>query len=240
MKCVLPCEYYELFTKIIVVGNSAVGKSSLLHQLTDHTFDSNPSATIGIEFVVAFFQSNKLIAEIIEGDINPVTIKAQIWDCAGQPRFDTIVNSYFRQANIVMYVYDICNIESFNNLQNWYNRAENSLHDKPYIKCVIGNKSDVIDSIIVSSEDGQKFAKSIDAFFFETSAKNSSKLNRKDCQVTIDEIFCKCVQNAYERYQHGEDTLKNSIGVPKHTVNTVKLDTSSQSSSQSSNCMKCI
>jgi small GTP-binding protein len=140
MKCVLPCDY-NLFTKILVVGNTCVGKTSLLHQLTSHEFEPDPYVTIGVEFVSVFFQLSKDPTNSIDcekkntKDTNvPDTIKTQIWDCAGQMKFQSIVTSYFREANIVIFVYDITEAQSFYDLKGWNQRAQNALFDKPFIK----------------------------------------------------------------------------------------------------------
>jgi small GTP-binding protein len=242
MKCVLPCSY-DLFTKILLVGNPGVGKSSILYQLTNHAFDPNPNTTIGVEFAAVYFQSNENSARIIEGDIDPATIKAQIWDCAGQTRFQTIVNSYFRQANIVIFVYDICNPQSFYDLDNWNTRAQSALRDKPYVTCVIGNKSDIKEDITaVAKSVGKEFADSINALFFETSARNTEDTEDTTTSITIDEIFCKCIEEAYRRYNNGETMIVHN-SIDPNNPNKVQLSQLSQllsAENDTSSCMRCL
>jgi len=135
-------ESFFLF-KILVIGDSSVGKSSLLLRFSDNTFSSNFLATIGVDF--------KLKA-INVGDLS---VKLQIWDTAGQERFRNITRSYYRGAHGIMLVYDVTNEQSFKNIEFWLKEVGKYASPNVY-KILIANKCDLIEDRVVSVEDGKK------------------------------------------------------------------------------------
>jgi len=152
-------ESFYLF-KILVIGDSSVGKSSLLLRFADNSFSSNFLATIGVDFK---------LKSINVGD---VSVKLQIWDTAGQERFRNITRSYYRGAHGIMIVYDVTNEQSFNNIDFWLKEVDKYASPTVY-KILIGNKCDRIEERVVSYEDGKNVAERLNMQFMETSAKDS-------------------------------------------------------------------
>lgn len=183
----------DYILKSIIIGDSCVGKTSILRHLVDETFENNRIPTIGIDFGSLYLEAP-----------DKKVIKNQIWDCAGQERFRSIIDSYYRKSNIVFLVYDITSRESFANLDLWLEKINNNFTDlNQIVMIVVGNKNDLSEkSREVSKEEGEKFAKSINATFFETSAKNGEN---------IFEIFSVANLQLYEKHLYGEITLNRAI-----------------------------
>jgi len=151
---------YDYIIKLLLIGNSGVGKSSILLKFSEDDFTSSFITTIGIDF--------RIRTITIDGK----KYKLQIWDTAGHERFRTLTTAYFRSANGILLVYDITNEKSFNDVRNWINNIKN--HTTSDIKILlIGNKCDILDNKIISTEQGQLLADEYDIPFLETSAKNS-------------------------------------------------------------------
>ena len=153
--------------KVILVGDSGVGKTSIIKRYLN-TFRENEKSTIG-----ASYSTNSQI-------IGKNKISFDIWDTAGEERFRSVNSIFYKEANACILVYDITNLESFQNIKNfWYNSVkENAISE--IIFAVAGNKCDLYAKEKVKSKDAKEYCKEIDAFFFETSALE----NR-----SIDEIF---------------------------------------------------
>ncbi|XP_002124213.2 ras-related protein Rab-26-like [Ciona intestinalis] len=152
-------EFDSIF-KVMVVGDSGVGKTCLLVRYKDGTFlGGNFISTVGIDF------KNKTL--VIEGK----KIKLQIWDTAGQERFRSMTHSFFRDCSAILLVYDICNLQSFTNVTNWISDVRQ--YASPDVTLVlIGNKCDCTTSERkVKLQEGARLAKSYDIVFLETSAK---------------------------------------------------------------------
>ncbi|KAG1442298.1 hypothetical protein G6F56_011122 [Rhizopus delemar] len=118
--------------KLLLIGNSSVGKSSLLLRFTDDTFlpQDEVSATIGVDFKLSMMEMKEK------------TYKLTIWDTAGQERFRTLTSSYYRGAQGVILVYDVCNRETFDGLNSWFNEVNTYCSSPDVVKMIIGNKVD--------------------------------------------------------------------------------------------------
>lgn len=149
---------YDYLMKVVMVGDTGVGKSSLLIQFTENTFDSSQAATIGVEF-----GTNIL-------DVDDKQVKLQIWDTAGQEAFRSLTRSYYRGTCCAILVYDITSKNSFAHLKDWLDEARDN-GPETMIFLVIGNKIDSEDDRQVTFEDGRLFAEENGTFFTETSAK---------------------------------------------------------------------
>ncbi|XP_039517320.1 ras-related protein Rab-18a [Pimephales promelas] len=132
--------------KILIIGESGVGKSSLLLRFTDDTFDPEIGATIGVDFKV------KTLA--VDGN----RAKLAIWDTAGQERFRTLTPSYYRGAQGVILVYDVSRRETFSKLENWLNELDTYCTRNDLVKMLVGNKIDKEDREI-ERDEGLKFAR---------------------------------------------------------------------------------
>ena len=155
---------FDYLFKILVIGETAVGKTCLLLRYTDNTFNVGHLATIGIDF------------KIKEVDIEGKNVKLQIWDTAGQERFKNITASYYRGGNGILVVYDITDRESFNNLNSWLIEIEKSANKNVY-KILIGNKCDLEEKRAVTYQEGKDLADSNGMKFIETSAKTCQQVN---------------------------------------------------------------
>ncbi|KAG6929905.1 RAB18, member RAS oncogene family, partial [Chelydra serpentina] len=132
--------------KILIIGESGVGKSSLLLRFTDDTFDPELAATIGVDFKV----------KTISVDGNKA--KLAIWDTAGQERFRTLTPSYYRGAQGVILVYDVTRRDTFVKLDNWLNELETYCTRNDIVKMLVGNKIDK-ENRAVDRNEGLKFAR---------------------------------------------------------------------------------
>eukprot|EP01089_Gocevia_fonbrunei_P022140 TRINITY_DN882_c0_g1_i4.p1 TRINITY_DN882_c0_g1~~TRINITY_DN882_c0_g1_i4.p1 ORF type:complete len:208 (-),score=46.28 TRINITY_DN882_c0_g1_i4:122-745(-) len=174
-------DYDHLF-KILMVGDSGVGKSSLLLRFTDDTFSDNFISTIGVDF--------KIRTVNIDGKV----VKMQIWDTAGQERFRTITSSYYRGAHGVILVYDVTDQVSFNNARQWLTEIERYACGQ-VVKLLVGNKSDLTTKRVVDQVTGKEFADQFNLPFLEASAKDGTHVTEAFMQLVKD-IFNKTVDKS--------------------------------------------
>ncbi|KAK8957912.1 Ras-related protein RGP1 [Platanthera zijinensis] len=156
--------------KVVLIGDSAVGKSQLLARFARNEFSLDSKATIGVEF-----QTRTL-------NIDHKTVKAQIWDTAGQERYRAVTSAYYRGAVGAMLVYDMTKRQSFDHVARWL--EELRCHaDKNIVIMLIGNKSDLSTLRAVPTEDAKEFAQRENLFFLETSALES--INVESAFLTV-------------------------------------------------------
>ncbi|CAG5116765.1 unnamed protein product [Candidula unifasciata] len=149
---------YDLLFKLLLIGDSGVGKTCLLFRFSDDAFNTTFISTIGIDF------------KIKTVELGGKKIKLQIWDTAGQERFHTITTSYYRGSMGIMLVYDITNLKSFENISKWLrNIDEHATEDVE--KMILGNKCDMEDKRQVPTSRGEAIAREHNIPFLETSAK---------------------------------------------------------------------
>ena len=149
---------YDYLFKILIIGDSGVGKTALLLRYTEGVFNPEFHSTIGVDF------------KINTVDIDGKLVKMQLWDTAGQDRFRNIVASYYRGAHGVILVYDVTNEDSFSNVRSWVNETKTHLQDH-VPKLLVGNKVDE-PSRVISPENGQSLASQLGMEWIETSAKS--------------------------------------------------------------------
>ena len=167
---------YDYLFKLLLIGNSSVGKSSLLFRFVENVWDDSFVPTIGVDFVSKkYFYIYIYIQKLKTLEVNGKKVKLQIWDTAGQERFKNITASYYRGGNGVLVVYDITDRESFENLNSWLIEIEKNANKNVY-KLLIGNKCDLEEKRKVSYQEGKDFAESNGMKFIETSAKTASKV----------------------------------------------------------------
>lgn len=158
-------EGYRYIFKIILVGTSAVGKTSLIEQYTQGYFRHDPIATIGVDFRIKSMN--------MDGD----EVKMQIWDPSGQERFRSVVQSYYRNAHAVVLVYDLTSHHTYENLPDWIDEIERHC-DGGVLKILVGNKVDSAKYREVPTYVGREFALSNGfTFFVETSAWDASNVD---------------------------------------------------------------
>jgi len=154
---------HDYFFKILLIGDSGVGKSCLLLRFADDSWTETHISTIGVDF--------KIKTLSIEGK----TVKLQIWDTAGQERFRTITSSYYRGAQGIILVYDVTDKESFNNVKQWMGEIDRYACENVN-KLLVGNKSDLADQRAVDNNTAKEFADSYGIPFIETSAKTAQNV----------------------------------------------------------------
>lgn len=197
-----PVPYDHLF-KILLIGDAAVGKSSIMLRFTDDCFDEQQQATIGVDFKVKML------------DAGGKRIKMTIWDTAGQERFRTLTSSYYRGAQGIMLVYDVTRRDTFENLERWLEEVE-TYHPgrgRDVVKLLVGNKVDC--ERVVQRSEAEAWARSKGMLFLEASAKT---------QVGISQVFSEVVHKILEN----PALLANTApGRPRRTLD---LDAKARSS----------
>ncbi|KRZ72849.1 Ras-related protein Rab-10, partial [Trichinella papuae] len=158
---------YDLLFKLLLIGDSGVGKTCILYRFSDDAFNTTFISTIGIDFKIKTIE------------LKGKKIKLQIWDTAGQERFHTITMSYYRGAMGIMLVYDITNQKSFENITKWLRNIEEHASEDVE-KMLLGNKCDIEEKRMVSKERGEEIAGKHGIRFLETSAK---------AKINIDKAF---------------------------------------------------
>ena len=151
--------------KIVFIGDTAVGKTSIIEKFMKDTFDAGHIASTGATF----------ISKSLSFDEYNTVIRMQIWDTAGQERFRSLASVHYKNANAVIMVYSITKKESFEALRTWYEEILNK-SPKNTLVLLVGNKADLIDSQEVSENDAMKFAEEIGARLFLTSAKDGMNI----------------------------------------------------------------
>ncbi|XP_049401113.1 ras-related protein RABA4d-like isoform X1 [Solanum stenotomum] len=193
--------------KIILIGDSAVGKSQLLARFARNEFSLDSKATIGVEF-----QTKTLI-------VDNKTVKAQIWDTAGQERYRAVTSAYYRGAAGAMLVYDLTKHQSFDHMARWLEELRGHA-DKNIVIMLIANKCDLGSLRAVPVEDAQEFAERENLFFMETSALQSTNVEGEFMTVLTEiyKIISKNTLNAAPGADYGKSqSLKGTrIIVPGH------------------------
>ncbi|CAI2380175.1 unnamed protein product [Moneuplotes crassus] len=192
----------KVFLKVVIIGDSGVGKTSLIHRYTSTRFLQDFKPTIGAEF------SNK---EVV---INGKTVVAQIWDTAGQERYQSLGISFYRGADCCGIVFDRSDHSSFENLDTWKNAflkhgAPKEEGTFPFL--VIGNKSDLDDGSLVKERDAQQWcADNGNLEYIETSAKDNT---------SVEEAFTKLIEKGMEREKVNLVELPDRMSQKNKTVN---------------------
>ena len=170
-------ESYEIMVKVVLVGDSGVGKTNIMSKYLKNQFREDSKATVGVEFGSKQFS--------VEGH----QIKAQIWDTAGQERYKAITSAYYKGAKGAFIVYDITRKNTFETVNKWVSDIT-AAADKKITLILIGNKNDLEDQRQVTKEVGEEKAKELGLAFMETSACSGENLD-KAFQMMINEIYKK-------------------------------------------------
>ena len=181
-------EEYEMMVKVILIGDSGVGKTNIMSKFLKNQFMEESKATIGVEFGSKLFNH--------EGH----KIKAQIWDTAGQEKYKAITGAYYKGSKGALVVYDITQKKTFENIEKWVNDLK-AAGDPKITIILIGNKNDLDDKRQVSKDRGEEKARSFGCAFLETSAYSGDN---------IDKAFNLMVKEIYEKFSNdstGEDEL---------------------------------
>ncbi|GAV78315.1 Ras domain-containing protein [Cephalotus follicularis] len=166
---------YDYLFKIVLIGDSGVGKSNILSRFTRNEFCLESKSTIGVEFATRTLQ------------VDGKTVKAQIWDTAGQERYRAITSAYYRGAVGALLVYDITKRQTFDNVQRWLRELRDHA-DSNIVIMMAGNKSDLAHLRAVPEEDGPSLAEREGLSFLETSALEATNIE-KAFQTILTEIY---------------------------------------------------
>ncbi len=194
---------YDYLFKLLIIGDSGVGKSSLLLQYIDSVYTDNYISTIGVDFKIKTMEHNGKV------------IKLQIWDTAGQERFRTIISSYYRGARGVILTYDVTDSNSFTNLEYWINEIKVHTSDN-VCRLIIGNKCDIANSRTVSKEEGELFATNNNIDYIETSAKTAENVDS-----AFKKLICELLKNSPQTQTQSQTELARRKNIVP--MNTIKL-----------------
>ncbi|ODM91187.1 Ras-related protein Rab-35 [Orchesella cincta] len=178
---------YDYLFKLLIIGDSGVGKSALLVRFADNVFSTNYITTIGVDF--------KIRTLVVDGE----RVKLQIWDTAGQERFRTITSTYYRGTHGVIIVYDVTNGESFANVKRWLHEIEQNCD--MVNKVLVGNKNDDPSRKVVLTSDAQRYADQMGVQLFETSAKDNINVEEMFMAITKQVLRTKKQQQVDETKQ---------------------------------------
>ena len=191
---------YDYLFKLLLVGNSGVGKSRILFRFTDDIFPESYAPTIGIDFKTRTIK------------VDGKNVKLQIWDTAGQERFNAIQSTYYRGAHGVIIVYDITDVDYLNNIKHLVSEIDK--YAIPNIKKIlVGNKSDLESERVATTEEVQNYADTSGIQFIETSAKNN--VNVENVFLNISEEIIKVNINQDPKINNGMINLTSQKPVKK-------------------------
>ena len=205
---------YDYLFKVVLIGDSGVGKSNLLSRFTKNEFNLESKTTIGVEFATKTIEWGDKI------------IKAQIWDTAGQERYRAITSAYYRGAVAALLVYDITKSHTFQNVEKWLQELKDYADDN-IVVMLVGNKTDLANLRAVKNDEAQSFADKNELAFIETSALDST--NVVDAFEQIIQIYHKMGNQHIGQNDDDDDAEENTggkkaaEGIPSHLSNGVKL-----------------
>ncbi|CAL9114727.1 ras-related protein RABA1f isoform X2 [Musa acuminata AAA Group] len=161
---------YDYLFKVVLIGDSGVGKSNLLSRFTRNEFSLESKSTIGVEFATRSIR------------VEDKVVKAQIWDTAGQERYRAITSAYYRGAVGALLVYDVTRHTTFENVERWMKELRDHT-DSSIVIMLVGNKADLRHLRAVTVEDAKAFAERENSFFMETSALESTNVDNAFTEV---------------------------------------------------------
>ena len=203
---------YDLIFKIVLIGDSGVGKTNILSRYLTNEFSLTTQATVGVEF------GSKIIKK------GEKLIKLQIWDTAGQERYKSITSAYYKGSKGAFVVYDISRKNTFDNVDKWINELKNNGSEDVFIM-LVGNKSDLKDQREITEEEVKKKAELYNVAFCETSALEGKNIGYA-FENLINEITKKVEK---EREKNGKIVIKN-----KDEGKTITLETGNDNKNKGS------
>ncbi|SCV02649.1 LAME_0H03752g1_1 [Lachancea meyersii CBS 8951] len=203
--------------KLVLLGDSSVGKSSIVHRFVKDSFDEFRESTIGAAFLS---QTVKLEKH------QDVTIKFEIWDTAGQERYKSLAPMYYRNANAALVVYDVTQPDSLVKAQSWVEELKHKVGDQDLVICLVGNKLDLCETDAsarqVDVEDAQAYSKEQKLLFHEVSAKTGAG---------VGQIFQEIGEHVYER-----KTAESAASAAAQSRKTLNVELQRPSTNDSTSC----
>jgi len=196
-----PEEDYDYLLKLVLIGDSGVGKSNLLSRFTKNEFNLESKSTIGVEFATKSMN--------LDGKV----IKAQIWDTAGQERYRAITSAYYRGAVGALLVYDVTRRSTFENVARWLKELRDHT-DPNIVVMLIGNKSDLRHLVAVQTEDAKAYAERESMYFMETSA-----LTATNVESAFTEVMTQIYKIVSKRAVDGTNDGTTSVPLKGETIN---------------------
>ena len=207
---------YNYIFKYIIIGDSAVGKSKLLLRFTDNTYKEEFQCTVGVEFGCRNLEINNKIVRI------------QIWDTAGMENFRSITRSYYKNSACALVVYDICNRDSFNNIETWIIDCKKNA-PKTINFVIVGSKLDLEKQRQVPIQDGIELSTKYNCLFYECSSKTG---------INIDDIFINSSKLILENIKNGKYNLNDdSCGIKRgNQISNISIHDSINPSTKKKKC----
>eukprot|EP01119_Soliformovum_irregulare_P001583 TRINITY_DN1129_c0_g1_i1.p1 TRINITY_DN1129_c0_g1~~TRINITY_DN1129_c0_g1_i1.p1 ORF type:complete len:244 (+),score=60.96 TRINITY_DN1129_c0_g1_i1:53-733(+) len=215
-------EEYDYLYKVVLIGDSGVGKSNLLSRFTRNEFNLETKSTIGVEFATRSIQTSGK------------TIKAQIWDTAGQERYRAITSAYYRGAVGALLVYDIAKHSTFKNVERWLTELRENA-DRNIVIMLVGNKSDLRHLREVPTEEAKLFSEKQKLSFIETSALDSTNVELS-FQNILTEVFHVMSRPVINEGAEGGETQSGETIAPTKPTGGKKLDLEPTNNNNKSGC----
>ena len=231
------CSVYDKSIKVILLGDSGVGKTSLLNCLEYNDSDINQRKTISLEYFNFIIKVNNNI------------IRMQIWDTVGHEKFNSIISNYYKTTDVAIFMYSIDNLNSFNNINIWYNELNDKGNDDnnniKTIKILLGNKNDLESERQVTFEMGEKLKNEKNFYYFQeincfyknkdkdgSNEKINNKVDEKDL---VQNLFFKIGKVIYKEYLETKMERVNSSAYNYEATNSILAASDSQSNTNNSN-----
>lgn len=205
---------YSYLLKVVLIGDSGVGKSNLLSRFTRNEFNLESKSTIGVEFATRSIQ------------VDGKTIKAQIWDTAGQERYRAITSAYYRGAVGALLVYDIAKHLTYENVERWLKELRDHA-DNNIVIMLVGNKSDLRHLRAVPTDEAKAFAEKNNLSFIETSALDSTNV-----ETAFQNILTEIYKIVSQKQIHDTDTVAS----PSNNVQTIHVAPTENTNRSSKPC----
>ena len=196
--------------KLIVVGNQGTGKSSILNRFVNETFDEKYQATVGLDF------HSKNIT------IHDQDVRLIIYDTAGQEKFRSLIPMYIREAQIILFIYDISDKDSFDSIPKWIQQV-NDVINKEVVFVLIGNKLDLESNRKVTFEEGKKLAEKSNYVFQEVSAKTGENFEKLFEVQIFEAVYNKFKKEFDKREEGGEEQINNETNENTNGTNTKNI-----------------
>lgn len=197
--------------KIVIIGECSVGKSNVLLRYVQNQFNDNMRATVATEF------------HTLETTFNDSPVRIQLWDTAGQERYRSLIPSFFARCDGAVLVYDLTNKDTFNKITDWIELLKEKASEDTKL-LLIGNKTDLVSQRQVTPEEAISFAKELNVFYYETSAKDNANGN---IEAAFGEIVGCCIEEKIAQ-RNKEDQLSQIRASKRGSLSVLAINKDTQ------------